>query len=566
MNRGLPVASDSGNRAFLQIKGITSKLIQAQNIVNAFFLLSGVSATILLSARRPISTSLIGVSFSFLILAYLTFKSRFLDKITLGHSKIGLIVCGTFSLITNIYYMDLFYSLALPILQAKMPEYPDSEALCRGATLALGIAAQFSIFIFVNIFLTKATQSIRIWKARMDLVEKVFFLGASWLLIAFIALTYNATDAFYLPHFAGKIIDYDVIFSSDSGNIFRTNAFMNICAPENDLRQPLFGLFALPFAVFAFALSKLFFFLPNSAPISIASVQAVILVASLIMVVRMLNLQRTPKAIVLTLLTFSFPTLLFSLLIEQYIFCVFWLILFIYTYTSKSENAEQYIIPATGSLVTSAFLCALLSSGTTPRKKLFAFIREMLVFLGIMAMAGKLFLVINASVYANQYAGFTGTKLTFFDKLLQFLNFVRLNAVRPKSIVVTENLGFPSFQLAPVTSLSSMGAALLAFAILGYFVNRKSLFANICMAWVAFSFLILCVIGWGTIENGLILYTLYFSWAYISLVILLIEKIFQKLYWLRCLIYVVATSFFVIMNISGVLEVIRFGINYYPVL
>ena len=68
----------------------------------------------------------------------------------------------------------------------------------------------------------------------------------------------------------------------------------------------------------------------------------------------------------------------------------------------------------------------------------------------------------------------------------------------------------------------------LFLCILTFFiVNIKDKLNRISFYWVIFSFIILCVVGWGTLENGLILYALYFSWAIVILMYNLIKQIFN---------------------------------------
>ena len=40
--------------------------------------------------------------------------------------------------------------------------------------------------------------------------------------------------------------------------------------------------------------------------------------------------------------------------------------------------------------------------------------------------------------------------------------------------------------------------------------------------------MILCIIGWGTMENGLVLYSLYFAWAFLILIYKLLKRVFEK--------------------------------------
>ena len=95
-------------------------------------------------------------------------------------------------------------------------------------------------------------------------------------------------------------------------------------------------------------------------------------------------------------------------------------------------------------------------------------------------------------------------------------------------------------------------------------MNRKSRYAQICAGWVAFSFLLLCLVGWGTSENALVLYSLYFSWAFISLIIMLIMRVFEKLRPVQIGVFSVATVVLAVVNAQTIMDLIRFGLEYYP--
>jgi hypothetical protein len=82
---------------------------------------------------------------------------------------------------------------------------------------------------------------------------------------------------------------------------------------------------------------------------------------------------------------------------------------------------------------------------------------------------------------------------------------------------------------------------------------------------MALSFLVLCLVGWGTAENGLILYSLYFGWAYFCLAFLAVEKLFTAWPFGRNAVLSLAIAALAYVNIPGIVDLIQFGIQYYPV-
>ena len=143
----------------------------------------------------------------------------------------------------------------------------------------------------------------------------------------------------------------------------------------------------------------------------------------------------------------------------------------------------------------------------------------------------------------------------------QFLYFVRSMFIAPKGIELISN-GILSYRMISVNFISFLGIIILIVCAISTFLNRKNKIALISFAWIIFSFLILCILGWGTQENGLILYSLYFSWAYIILIYLFIDKIIknQKI---KFIVYVILCLILLFLNMVELFNIISFGIKYY---
>jgi len=322
----------------------------------------------------------------------------------------------------------------------------------------------------------------------------------------------------------------------------------------------LFGLFALPFAVVATLLSWVCFFIPNSYAIFIQTIQIGLLFVTYILMSRLMRLNGLTRTFFFTTLILTYPVLLFVLVWEQYLFPVFWLGVFIYiTFTSGQAHSLTFVA-ATGSLLTSAavFVC-------TFTKDWRQFIRNGIVctlyFFAFFVVCGKL----PACISALNLLAFTGIKSTFYEKFLQFVNFVSSCFIKPETVLTFDIGTWISYQLAPVESLNLLGLALLALCTFGFILNYKDKFAQICAFWVAFSFFVLCLVGWGTAENGLILYSLYFGWAYFCLAFLAIEKLLQKVPRVKYAVYIALIAILAYINIPGIYDLIQFGIEYYPV-
>ena len=79
--------------------------------------------------------------------------------------------------------------------------------------------------------------------------------------------------------------------------------------------------------------------------------------------------------------------------------------------------------------------------------------------------------------------------------------------------------------------------------------------------------IILEIAGWGTNENGLILYSLYFGWTYLALIVKLGMTIVKKLklekigviVWLGMVVYLLYE------NLPKMILMYQFAVKYYPV-
>jgi hypothetical protein len=104
-------------------------------------------------------------------------------------------------------------------------------------------------------------------------------------------------------------------------------------------------------------------------------------------------------------------------------------------------------------------------------------------------------------------------------------------------------------------------------AVISAIWNRDKKSSLLAAGWVGFSVIMLLGLGWGTKENGLILYALYFGWAFLVLLFQLVEKIENKLTikFLIPVVTMVAVIALLVINIPAILEMVNFAITYYPV-
>lgn len=106
----------------------------------------------------------------------------------------------------------------------------------------------------------------------------------------------------------------------------------------------------------------------------------------------------------------------------------------------------------------------------------------------------------------------------------------------------------------------------MVLMLAGFLLSRRDRLSQLAFYWTIFSFVLLAVIGWGTWETGLILYALYFGWAYFLLLFRLIEKIAEKIHaaWLTPLVLCAAAALMLWDNLPGIGALIDYCITYFP--
>lgn len=561
---------EQGNVTTIKSK---AKSFRFSFFIRLLFILSGGALTGLLSLGIGLPSSpnlrdlmthiavvIAGIILSLFILGFLVFHNGILERIYNDSNKVIAVISAIATLgLVSIYSQDFieFYHTLMPI---------PSEFFFNLIVLVICVLSVFALFSFLYAFYCYIWNYIKHLDFSGNRIDKYYLIIVGALFALAIIVVYLHTNVFSFSQTSdGTPVMVDVVYSTDSCSLLQQNVFLNPNAGENDVRQPLFEVFSAPFAILAYVLSKILFFLPNGYAICLSIIQGLLILFCIVMLVRLLKVKGMTKIFILAIFTLTYPTFLFSLCIEQYAFAQFYLILFLYNYFNRREESRYLsYTAATGTLSTSGILFFLI-----PRRRGFVnWMKEIgyafLSFCSVFVVFGRLIYLLYMSENVRVLMQFTGATLTFQNKLLQFFNFIPTCLIGPDTVVRIGGSGTEIYEMAPVTALNLLGVILLILVIIGFLINYKNAYARICAFWVAFSFVLLCLFGWGTMENGLVLYSLYFSWAYVSLLILLVQKLLAKWKRARYTVYSISIGLLAIINIPAIYDVICFGIQYYP--
>lgn len=395
--------------------------------------------------------------------------------------------------------------------------------------------------------------------------ERMVYLILMIASLALVVTSFAQTEAFY-----GTEYYVDIIYTSDSPSLVKGNVYLTLNHVENDLRQPLFAVFAAPFVGIPFLLGKLSGASASVQAMLVNMAQVVMLFAANFMLTKMMKLSSVKRVCFMLLTSCTYTHLLFILMMEQYIVAYFWLVFCVYLICENHRPGRIALWGAGGTLLTSMVLLPFMSD-KNPIRSFKAWFADMvkygLEFVAVMLAFCRFDVILNLSAKTSSLIKFTGRNLTLMDKIYQYSAFISNCFVAPDADVNTTVVDHISWQLTPVTSISFIGVAILLLVIVSAILNRNKRSSLFAAGWVAFSGVMLLVLGWGTAENGLILYALYFGWPFLVLLFQMIERIEDKLN-MRFLVPVFSIGCAFVLaafNIPAVIEMVNFAITYFPV-
>ena len=531
-------------------------------------LLSGTALAGLLSTKGSLLWVAAGIPLAAAVLAVLIFKFRFLERTFSVRVRWIAVLSGILALYAAYCYADLFY-YHLQSLAGEITSTTVTGLIARFGLFFTGVAAIISVpalFVYLYWFIGWFTARMRAVFRASDRVERWYLIIAFVVFAVAITLVYSKTSVFSAANASSDNVwdKIDIVYSSDSSMLTEQNVFYNIAASENDIRQPLFGAFAAPFALAASLVSRVIM-LPEAYPAIVQVVQSAFLALGLMLIVRMTGAKGAVKALALVSFSLLYPTLLFLLNVEQYIFSTFWLILLVWMLVEgEDQGRDTAWVTATGSTLTSGIFLLLLPAKGTFQEKVRQGALAVLQFAIFMVLLGRVAMVLSSAESIRFIMQFAGEKLPFLARAMQYSEFAASCLIAPAAEITRYVGGVAVFQQSAINQWSVAGFLCLAAVVVGFLTNRKSRYAQICAGWVAFSFLLLCVVGWGTSENALVLYSLYFGWAFVSLIVMLITRVLEK--WRAAQIGVLAASALalLVVNAQSIAALVRFGLENYP--
>lgn len=350
--------------------------------------------------------------------------------------------------------------------------------------------------------------------------ERYVYGFAALAMAAGMAFLFLRTDAFYgISHLAGSEDLYDVVYTADSPLLVSENAYLWLNCGQNDLRQPLFAVFAAPLIAPFYLLGKVLSADPGWMAILLNVPQVMALLLGCLLLTRSLGLSGRLRNLFLGLCVLSYPVLLFSVMMEQYVIGFFYLMTLVFGCCRNRRDPVCFW--AVGGTLLTGLVLAPLMTVSDPRRDWKRWLAELVdVAVGfVVAMTAfcRLDILLGAVESLLGLSRFSGEVLTFGEKLRQYTVFLSGCLFAPEAEAMVNPWGFLSWQLPMPTGFSLLGIGVFLLAVLGAVLRWDQKISRISLGFLGLSVFVLLVMGWGTQENGLILYALYFGWAIMTL-------------------------------------------------
>lgn len=356
------------------------------------------------------------------------------------------------------------------------------------------------------------------------------------------------TNAFVFPLEDGEFV-YDIIFTTDSSLfLLDIDAFSSPGAGQNDIRHLLFGIIGIPISMIciplAFIVKVLAGVLGYTVLFStvygyfISVGQAFLFAVSGILIYKILRQEiKESFAKLVSILYFaSYSTILFTITVEQYAIGVFTLLLFVYHYSKKMNSTYSFLLAGLSFISSFAMLPFVLLEKKSNIKDMIKKSMNILIIATVLIIFfGQLSEFLELGLTINNLSEFSndGT-ITLTNKVEQYLYFIPSMFIAPEIVfskfdVLHTTLSSEGIRLVNSSvSVKVLSCLLFVGVVISTIINRTSKLSIVSAYWVLISILILVVVGWGSVENSMVLYSPYFMWAYLILIALLVNKVFSK--------------------------------------
>ena len=383
----------------------------------------------------------------------------------------------------------------------------------------------FAIFCYSYLLISFAIKFFKyIWDNLTNFNKKLFVV------IILIGIVFNTFTFCFTNLFCDPGPGYDFFISFDTGELLNLKFHENQLNLENDFRHFIMSLCILPFSVIPSMISDLFSKIPAFDGLLLSYVQVFIISYCIVLIISLLKIENKTSIILFTTLFLVLSGTFYNMLTtEKFVFSLFYIITTIYLSIQKSPWKWIFFIGSLGILMTNIFLLPIVIF--TDKKPFKDWLSELIVagiiFVCILILSGQFNLLLHAKWSWDSLKRFSTLEksVSTSNTIMQTLIFIASMILSPLTIKTdTVKLCQPS-----INFMCIIGALVIIANIISFIINHKNKYAIICFYWQLFMLFLLIGIGWGAILNEMFIYSALFTWSTISLIYMLIRKIFKTI-------------------------------------
>lgn len=398
------------------------------------------------------------------------------------------------------------------------------------------------LFYFCIWLCRKTKQIVEDILRNLDTTDKKLYIGLTVFFSILILLVYIISPMWYTQ--------YDQVYSIDSGWCFY-EIYPKIT--YYDIRHPILGEIA--FVIWSIIYSILKIFAPDNLCTALSAVLIQWVNLQFLLITGLMLKIMTKSRQVFLLYMVSFSTLLFSLSLEKYQMCVFFVVLYVYLICREKKKSTDVLIIATGIMPTNGFIGLLeLFQQASVISKIKKIIRILITGIVVIVFTGRGHLLNLSGAYAEiKYMkdGFGNSSLTITERLISVMKMIQ-----SAFIALTSEVSDSYLWKSVTAEVSFICVLILFLVIIGAICNWKEKFVRICSLWSAFSVILFVILNWAPYESPL--FAILFSWAEIPLFKLGIDWVNERMRIEKKPVYGFIIIVMLVINISALMDIQKY--------
>lgn len=505
--------------------------------------------------------AIIAVGISLLIYVFFLRKTDLINRSIANATRLSYIVSVSLTFFTSLQIILDCQKNYTHIL-SSCPRFFLDEVLngytYKGGLLLLSLLSSIALFFIVLYTSNMLIPFFQEFFSEVDKIEKYYFVAATIACCSLIMFFFTKssapwasldlvyqTDTIFVTEHYYPVFSYGFDFDWDIGN--------------GGIRHPIATLLTYPIYVVCSILAILLSYIPNIQPILYAIFQSEMLIFTAIVLKRI-----TKSGWTLLLFSLSFPFVFFTIFIEKYQISVLLMVLFVYCVSRyKSTSLQKYFLFASsGMMLTSVVYGFFYGKERSFWKRIREYVSVAFAFLAVLVASGRIGYILNFTyLRTHNFEMFVdgGNEVhTLFNKFCGFTNLLTSSFI-PVEYQVNE-LNFYWTDL--VSNPNWLGLFILVLLITIVIINVKNRTVWLLFLWTAYSAVQELILGIGPGCDPL--FSLYFTWPVISLVVIGINSVFKK-YWSRALVYVPLFIVMFYLNVQHLVVLLNYITDKCPI-